>query len=194
MEKAAKFIVNLSFIDKSNVALAGIEDYNNPLLTWITLVFADDEPNANNQGIKQEEFANLINSMALMPIKASFTADSGFEGHDNATQIGVMRAGQQQGNKIVVVGALYNDEFPDVVDYFKDEVGKGNQIDFSWEIRYKESSIENDIEWLSGTTTKAVTAVKHPAYEGRTPMLTISSIALLAAIEDELGRREKVIA
>jgi hypothetical protein len=63
-------------------------------------------------------------------------------------------------------------------------------VNFSWEIRYKDSSIENDTEWLSGTTTKAITAVKLPAYEGRTPLVSISSFDFVKAIDDELRRRE----
>ena len=109
---------------------------------------------------------------------------------NNATQIGVIKEGQQQGNKIVAIGALYNDEFPDVVDFFKSEMSEGKTVNFSWEIRYKNSNIENDTEWLSGTTTKAITAVKSPAYEGRTPLVSISSFDLVKALDDELKKRE----
>ena len=46
--KKATFNATLAFID--NLAEAGISDeYKNPLLTWVKLIFTDDQPNANNQ-------------------------------------------------------------------------------------------------------------------------------------------------
>lgn len=191
--KEAKFNAKLSFID--NLAEAGIPDeYKNPLLTWIKLIFADDQPNANKQGIKQEEFPNLIKSMSYMPIKADYDAEeSGVRGHDGALQIGVLKVGQQEGNKIVAVGALYNDEYPDVVDFFKKETSEGRSVDFSWEIRYKDSSVEDEVEWLVGTTTKAITAVKSPAYDGRTPLVSISDFDIMNAIDEELKRRKEKV-
>ncbi len=170
-EKSATFTLNLDFLD---IALATVE-YNNPLLSWVKLVFADDKPNANKQGIKKEEFPNLIKSMSFMPIKAKFTSESGLGGHNEATQIGVIKSGQQQGDKVLAIGALYNDEYPEVIEYCKKEVAEGRPIQFSWEIRYKNSEIVDEIEWLKETTTKAITAVKTPAYQGRTPLLSISS-------------------
>lgn len=190
--KEAIFNATLAFID--NLAEAGIpSEYTNPLLTWIKLIFADDQPNANKQGIKQEEFPNLISSMSYMPIKANYSSEeAGIQGHTGAVQIGVLKEGQQQGNKVVAVGALYNDEFPDVVEFFKKETSEGRAVNFSWEIRYKDSKVEKDVEWLVGTTTKAITAVKSPAYEGRTPLVSISSFDFVKAIDDELRKREKI--
>jgi hypothetical protein len=194
MEKKAEFTFNLDFIENKDLALAGIaEEYNNPLLTWIKLIFSDDQPNANKQGIKQSEFPNLIKSMAYMPIKANFESESGLEGHSGAKQIGLIKEGQQQGNKVVAIGALYNDEFPDVVEFFKKEIAEGKRIDFSWEIRYKDAIEEEGIEWLTETTTKAVTAVQDPAYEGRTPLISISSFDLVKMIDEELKEREKIV-
>jgi len=190
--KEAIFNAKLAFID--NLAEAGIpEEFRNPLLTWIKLIFADDQPNANKQGIKQDEFPNLISSMSYMPIKADYEEEAGVKGHTGAIQIGVIKQGQQEGNRIVAVGALYNDEVPNVVDFFKNEMAEGRAVNFSWEIRYKDSKIEDDTEWLTGTTTKAVTAVKSPAYDGRTPMVSISSFDLIKAIDDELRRRRETI-
>lgn len=188
--KKAIFNAKLSFVE--NLAEAGIpEEYKNPLLTWIKLVFADDQPNANNQGIKQDEFPNLIKSMSYMPIKANYSPEEAdVQGHVDATQIGVIKEGQQEANKIVAIGALYNDESPDVVDFFKREMSEGRAVDFSWEIRYKNSTIEDDIEWLADTTTKAITAVKSPAYDGRTPLVSISAFDLFNEIEEELKRRK----
>lgn len=190
--KEAVFNARLAFID--NLAEAGIpEEYMNPLLTWIKLIFSDDQPNVNNQGIKQEEFPNLIRSMSYMPIKANYSdEEAGVQGHVDADQIGVIKQGQQEANKIVAVGALYNDESPSVVEFFKKEISEGRAVDFSWEIRYKDSSVEDDIEWLMETTTKAITAVKSPAYDGRTPLLSISSFDFIKAIDDELRKREAV--
>ncbi len=193
--KSTVFTVSAELL--SEVAMAG-SDYANPLLSWLRLIFSDDKANSNGQGIKQEEFSNLIMSMVYMPIKADYKAESGLEGHTGAYQIGVIKEGQQEGNKLVAIGALYNDEFPEVVDFFKKEIAEGRSVDFSWEIRYKDSVHEEDangvsIEWLTGTTTKAITAVGSPAYDGRTPLLSISSIdEWIQVIDNELAERELV--
>jgi hypothetical protein len=186
--KETKFIVSAELMSENDLALAG-EEYKNPLLTWIKMIFADSKPNSNNQGINVDEFPNLIKSMSYMPIKAQYTAESGLGGHDDAVQIGVIKAGQQQADKVLAVGALYNDEHPQVVEYFKNEFASGGRVDFSWEIRYKDSAIDNGTEWLKQVTTKAVTAVKNPAYQGRTPLLSISTDDLIKAIDEELKSR-----
>lgn len=193
MEKRADFIINLNFIEEKDLALAGISDlYRNPLLTWVKFVFTDDQPNANKQGISQEEFPNLIKSMNYMPIKANFDGDAGLEGHAEATIIGVIKQGQHEANKILAIGALYNDEHPEVIEFFKKELAEGRSVGFSWEIRYKESENKNDVEWLKGTTTKAVTTVKNPAYEGRTSLVSISAIDIIKQIEEELKLRGEI--
>ncbi len=191
MDKSTTFTVTAQLLE--GVALAGTgEDYKNPLLSWVKLVFADDKPNANKQGVSKEEFPNLIQSMAYMPIKAKYDAESGLEGHSEASIVGVIKQGIQEDNKILAIGALFSDEHSDVVDFFKKEVAEGRQVDFSWEIRYKDSETKDGVEWLKGTTTKAITAVRNPAYEGRTPLVSISSKELIKAIEDELKSREVV--
>jgi urease beta subunit len=183
--------ISLNFIEEKDLAQAGIPDeYKNPLLTWVRFIFTDDKPNANKQGISQDEFPNLIKSMAYMPIKANFDSEFGLEGHSDARIIGVIKAGQQEGDKVVAVGAIYHDEFPDVVDFFKREMAEGNRVDFSWEIRYKDSDEKDGVEWLKNITTKAVTAVQHPAYEGRTPLVSISAKDLIQLIDDELKDRK----
>ncbi|MFA7101562.1 MAG: hypothetical protein WC196_07585, partial [Bacilli bacterium] len=179
------FNISLNFIEEKDLAQAGIpSEYKNPLLTWVRFIFTDDKPNANKQGISQDEFPNLVKSMAYMPIKANFDSEFGLEGHSDARIIGVIKAGQQEGDKVVAVGAIYHDEFPDVVDFFKKEMAEGNRVDFSWEIRYKDSDEKDGVEWLKNITTKAVTAVQHPAYEGRTPLVSISAKDLIQLIDD----------
>jgi predicted nucleic acid-binding Zn finger protein len=192
--KETNFTLKLDFIDNKELAQAGIpEEYKNPLLTWVRFVFTDDAPNANSQGIGQDEFPNLLKSMSYMPIKANFDSEFGVEGHSDAHVIGVIKAGQQEGNKIVSIGALYNDEYPEIVDFFKSEMSDGERVDFSWEIRYKDSENKDGIDWLKGTTTKAVTAVKHPAYEGRTHLISISTKDLVDVINEELKTRQEVM-
>jgi len=194
MEKTATFNFACGLMKEDELALAGIEDYKNPLLTWVKLVFTDDQSNKNDQGIKQEEFTNLIKSMTWMPIKASYNAESGLGGHDEAVQIGVIKTGEQLDNKIVTIGALYNDENIEIVDFIKNQFTEDSQVNFSWEVRYKTSDTdEAGTEWLKEVTTKAITAVEHPAYDGRTPLLSISSIDFLKAVEEELiARGEKL--
>jgi hypothetical protein len=187
MDNEAKFTLSLAF---DSVAQAS-EDYKNPLLTWVTLVFSDDKPNVNKQGVSQTEFPNLIRSMAHMPIKASFNGED-LAGHFGSDIIGTIKEGKQDGDKLVAMGALFNDEFPEVVDFFKKEVAEGRGVNFSWEIRYKDASVDDTgVEWLSGTTTKAVTAVKNPAYKGRTPLMSISE-DFLTQVKEEIKKRETI--
>jgi len=191
MYKETKFTVSLDFVEDSELAQAGIPDeYNNPLLTWVRFIFTDDQPNANEQGIGQDEFQNLIKSMSYMPIKADFDSEFGLEGHSGALIIGVIKGGQQQANKVISIGAIYHDEFPDVVDFFKKEMSEGRNVDFSWEIRYRDSDDKDGVEWLKEVTTKAVTAVSQPAYKGRTPLVSISAKDLMHLIDEELNDRE----
>lgn len=190
-EKEAKFTLSLNFVEDGDLAQAGIPDeYKNPLLTWVRFIFTDDLPNANNQGIGQDEFPNLIKSMSYMPIKANFDSEFGLEGHSNTHIIGVIKGGQQQANKVVAIGAIYHDEFPDVVDFFKAEMMDGGSVEFSWEIRYMNSEEVDGVEWLKDVTTRAVTAVQHPAYEGRTPLMTISAQDLVQIVDEELKDRK----
>jgi len=190
-DKETKFTLSLNLIEDGDLALAGIPDeYKNPLLTWVRFVFTDDQPNANKQGISQDEFPNLIKSMAYMPIKADFDSEFGLEGHSEARIIGVIKGGQQQANQVVTIGAIYHDEFPDIVDFFKKELAEGGRVDFSWEIRYKDSEEKDNVEWLKEVTTKAVTAVQHPAYDGRTPLVSISAKDLMQLIDEELRERK----
>ena len=195
MEKRADFTINLKFMEDKDLALAGVEGYKNPLLTWVKFVFTDDKPNANKQGIGQDEFSNLIKSMAYMPIKANYSADSGVEGHADAAIIGVIKQGQQEANKIMAIGALFNDEHPEVIEFFKKELAEGREVGFSWEIRYNDSENKDGVEWLKGTTTKAVTTVRYPAYEGRTNLVSISAIdSLMKQIDEELSKRGEKVA
>jgi len=188
--KEAVFNVGIEFVD-DDLATAGIpEEYKNPLLSWVRFIFTDDLPNANNQGIGQDEFDNLVKSMSYMPIKAKFDNEFGLEGHSEASIIGVIKEGRQEDNKIVAIGALYKDEVSDVVAFFKQELSDGNSVDFSWEIRYMDSEEKDGTEWLRDVTTKAVTAVQNPAYEGRTPLVSISSKDLLDSVTREIERRE----
>lgn len=192
MGQNAEFKISMSFLDSEAIAALG-EEYRNPLLSPVELIFTDDKPNANSQGIGRDEFDNLLRSMKFMPIKAKFSAESGLEGHAEADIIGIIKEGRVRDDKIVALGALYNDEFPAVVSFFKEETEAGSQIDFSWEIRYKDSEVVDDVEWLKATTTKAITAVHDPAYEGRTSLVSISSIMEKLDIDTLVGL-EKALA
>ncbi len=192
--KETKFVLSLDFIEDKDLAKAGIPDeYKNPLLTWVRFVFTDDQPNANNQGIGQDEFQNLIKSMSYMPIKADFDEEFGLEGHSEARIIGVIKGGQQEANTVVTIGAIYHDEVPDIVHFFKKQMAEGETVDFSWEIRYRDSEEKDGIEWLKEVTTKAVTAVQNPAYQGRTPLVSISTSLLESIPTDQLLGMRKLL-
>jgi hypothetical protein len=158
----------VDFLDNKALAQAGVDLER---LTWIRFVFTDDRPNYNKQGIKQNEFPSIIENIGLMPIKANYNPDLGLGGHDGARVVGFMSKAQQEANAIVGIGALFNDEFPNVVNFFKKELAAGVGISFSWELKYSDSSFDDkDNEWLTGIIPQALTAVANPAYGDRTPL------------------------
>jgi len=181
---SATFNVKVELLNELDKAVAA---YKNPLLTGVRLIFTDDQPNANKQGIKKSEFSHLVESMTNMPIKAHYD-ENGLGGHDDTIGIGVITNGEIRDNTLVATGALWSDEFPDLIEHFKTKIAEGTPPEFSWEVRYRDSEIDdNGTEWLTDVTTKAITAVRFPAYEGRTPMIAISS--LVQAISEELESR-----
>ena len=120
MDNYAIFSLNLEFLDAQ-------AEYHSPLVTPIRLVFTDDQPNTNGMGIKQEEFPQLLKSMKHMPIKANFSTEFGaLGGHDKSIPIGLIKKGEQQGNKVIAEGAIWKEECPELIDYFKQSYAVGS--------------------------------------------------------------------
>jgi hypothetical protein len=139
----------------------------NPLLTYVKFILTDDKPNSNNNRIPKEEFANIIKSGLFMPLKMAFGGIS--ENHEDSFPIGVITHLREDDDKIRGIGALWNKERPEDVDFIKKRYAEGKPLDLSWEIGYKDSSLdENGIEILRGCILRATTLIGIPAYQGRT--------------------------
>lgn len=189
----------------SNIRLFTAQsDLANPFLTTVKFVFADDLPNMNGQGIPYEEFSTLASSAIGMPIKVRFFGN-GIGGHTGAVPVGhiqnVLEEEEDGIHRLVAEGVLYNDEYPDIIEYLKEAFDKaqkneGETPGVSWEISYKDSFVDKGIEWLKGVIARAATFVKHPAYGTRTALLALASDKTLSDedIEKELVGLAKGIA
>lgn len=143
-------------------------------VTWMKLVLTDDKHNANRQRIPREEFANVIKTGVFMPVKMSPGSIS--EGHDGAFPLGTMAHLKTDGNSIVSLAALWQTERNDDVEYLKQRYKEGKPIEFSWELTYTHADEEPEGQALRGISMNAATIVGMPAYSGRTPALSISSV------------------
>lgn len=152
-------------------------DINNPFLTKISFIFADNRGNGNNQGVKEDEFDRIAESAVNMPIKMNFE-ESDLKGHEFSVPIGHITGmtREAEGDVIQLVGEalLYKGEFPQQVDFLKKKHAEGEAPGISWEIAYHDSVLENGIEWLKQAITMAATFVKSPAYGKRTKLLAIA--------------------
>ena len=163
----------------TNSWLLAQSDFVNPFLTIVKFVFADDKPNANNMAIPFDEFAALKLSAIGMPIKIRFLG-KGLGGHTGSVPVGHIRdmeveTLEDESHRLVAEGVLYNDEYPEVVEFLKESFDTGDAPGISWEISYKESIVDKGIQWLKGVVARAATFVKHPAYGTRTALLALAS-------------------
>jgi len=162
-------------------------DRVNPFLTTVRFVFADDLPNVNGQAIPQDEFSTLAASAIGMPIKIRFFGQ-GIGGHKGAVPIGHIQNIDQEVadgvHRLVAEGVLYNDEYPEIVEYLKETFATGEAPGISWELSYKDSIVEKGVQWLKGVIARAATFVKHPAYGRRTALLALASIDMTTIDND----------
>jgi len=165
-----------------NITIASIEDVpeaevNNPFLTRIKFIFADNQGNGNKQGITEDEFDAIAQSALHMPIKMKFSEED-VEGHAASTPIGhitgMTRAVEEGVPQLLGEALLYRNEYPEEVQFLKTKHAEGEAPGISWEIAYKDSIVDQGIEWLKGTVAMAATFVKKPAYGKRTRLLAIA--------------------
>jgi hypothetical protein len=177
-------------IMNSNIYFAESEVLN-PYLKYLKFVFADDQPNLNNQAIPYEEFANLKASAVGMPIKMRFLGKKGGAGsHNGSIPIGhiqdVTENTLENGtHQLIAEGAIYADEYPDIVEYLEEAFASQDAPGISWEISYKDSVLDKGVQFLKGVIARAATFVKHPAYGKRTALLALASDASLSEEEIE---------
>lgn len=146
----------------------------NPNVTWLKLVLTDDKPNANSQRIPKEEYSNVLRTGAFMPLKMAYHEIS--EGHEGTYPLGVLAHLKTEGESIHALAALWDRERNTDVEYIKKRYKEGQPIDISWELTYTEDQIEDGgVIALRGVAMNAATIVSMPAYEGRTPVIALSS-------------------
>jgi hypothetical protein len=146
---------------------------NNPLISKVSFVFVDGEPNQNLQGIKAEDFETLIESGSMMPIKM---VEGRVEGHASSKPLGVIEYLQEESGRVLGHGLLWDEERPSDIALVKEWYADAEkQVDISFEVKYSEGEVDtNGIEWLRNPIVRAATIVADPAYQGRTPILAIA--------------------
>lgn len=176
-------------------ATAEVTDYLNPYLKYVKFIFADDKPNLNNQAIPYEEFSSLKASAIGMPIKMRFLGRRGGAGnHEGSIPIGhisgITEDTTEEGvHRLIAEGALYADEYPDIIEYLEEAYANNEAPGISWELSYHDSILEKGVMFLKGVVARAATFVKHPAYGKRTALLALASTAE-ASLDDPEVKQE----
>jgi hypothetical protein len=164
----------------------------NPFVTWVKFILTDDMPNANKQRIPVEEFANIIKSGVLMPLKMAYEKIS--DGHENSFPVGVISHLKQHKNQVMGLAALWDKERPQDVNLIRERYNSKMPLQLSWEVLFKNSTLnaESGVTDLQDTSLRAVTLVGRPAYEGRTPIIAVASTEDNKL--DELEKLQKEVA
>jgi hypothetical protein len=155
-------------------------DFKHPFLTVAKFILADDKPNQNKQGIKAENFDEVIRSAVDMPVKMNLTKRGGLQNHLGSIPIGHIKQVDKQvtsdnTNQLIATAVLYSDEYPEEIDFLKRSYAEGNAPGISYEMAYGESETENGNQWLKQLVTLAATFVRTPAYGSRTALLALAS-------------------
>lgn len=152
----------------------------NPTVTWAKFILTDDRTNANGERIPQTEFANILRSGIHMPVKMALGEIS--PGHPNTKPLGTIThlkeiKTEDGASAIVALAALWGQERPADVDYIKQRFAEKQPVDVSWEILYEDSALNPELNSIDlvGTVLRAATVVGNPAYQGRTPFLSIAA-------------------
>jgi hypothetical protein len=158
-------------------------DFKHPLLTYAKFILLDDQGNDNKQGVKADDFTDIINTAIDMPVKILYTGKD-VRGHIGSIPVGhiksIEKVSSEGANQLIATAVLYADEYPDEITYLKEAYAAGSAPGISYELLYKDSMVEDGIEWLKKITTKAATFVRTPAYGSRTAILALASNAELS--------------
>jgi hypothetical protein len=165
-------------LEKKQVEYASLD---NPTLTWMEFIFTDDLPNANKVGIKADQFASILQTGILMPLKAAEGTIA--PGHEGSTPLGVIanlaEKYNETLNKTDILGkaALWSEERKEDIEQIKTAYASGDPLEISWELLFSEDvTDEEGIRWLQAPIVRAATLVGVPAYSGRTPVLAVASV------------------
>lgn len=165
-------------------------DDGHPLLAKIKFIFATDEGKnlstsrgGLKQGIKAEDFDEVIRTAVNAPIKMRYLGFRGGVGnHVGSIPIGHITKMEKivldDGvNALEAEAVLYKEEYPDEVDYLKTAYAANEAPGISYEVRHDvdKSIIENGVEWIKDLITQAATIVRSPAYGSRTAILALAS-------------------
>lgn len=170
---------------------------SNPLMAQLHFVFTDFAPNANKQGVRRSEIDNIVRSSLYMPVKASFDGTA-YRGHSGAVPIGPIVSMREENGVLVAEARVWRDEFPDLIEYITAKASKGEKnVNFSWEMFYKDSEIDSDgNEWLNDVVVAGTTLVDVPAYRGRTHLIAMAEQAaneVQAALEARIVVLEQLV-
>ena len=177
LAKSVQLIVNNS--SSAGESMASLSQ--NPFVTWIKFILTDDKPNANEQRVPKEEFANIIKTGMFMPVKLSEQAAEALElNHLGSKPIGTITHLRENEDHIEAIAALWSAERPEDIDLIKQRFNNGQPVNVSWELKYDDSISETTDDGhinLRGVVMNAATIVDLPSYMGRTPVLAVASIS-----------------
>jgi hypothetical protein len=205
-EKESKFTNNLLDVVqllnenelKSEMGEAFAAFMLNPTVTWAKFILTDDRTNANGERIPKEEFKNLMKSGIHMPIKMAMGEIS--PGHPETKPLGTITHLKEVSldggiSAIVAIAALWGQERPADVEFIKTRFASKLPVDVSWEILYEDAKLNAQLGSmdLEGTVLRAATIVGNPAYQGRTPFLSIAAKKVSKAEEEPATNSETTI-
>jgi hypothetical protein len=126
-----------------------------------------------------------------MPIKMA----QGFirDGHEFSVPIGTITSLQEHETFIEGIAALWGKEFPSEVTLLSDMNHTGEKPQLSWEILYTDSEIDDEtgIETFQDVALSAATVVGMPAYEGRTPIVSMAAKEAYKITQEEINEMDE---
>lgn len=162
---------SLQILNQEDYAEAAVSA--NPYFTWAKFILTDCYPNKNKQKVPIEEFGNIVRTGLFAPIKMARGSIN--DGHDFAEPIGAITHLKVVDDKVVGLAALWDRERPEDVEYIRELYERGEPLNLSWEILYKDSEMEEDVQVLKDVSIVGATFVRMPAYAGRTPVVALAS-------------------
>jgi hypothetical protein len=166
---------------------------NNPLQTILELTLTPFTPNANGQGIPRSEAENIIKTAKDMPIKMYYR-NGKHNGHDAAYPIGTISEVWLDDDDVIKARSIvWKEEYQQEDTFLRKETAEGRQIGTSWEVFYKDSVTEDNIEWLHGCVFAATCIVSNPAYGDKTLITSVAEMEETQnlAVSDEMGMEEE---
>lgn len=161
----------------------------NPSVTWAKFILTDDRKNANGERVPVSEFPNLLKTGVHMPVKMANGEISA--GHPGTKPLGTIthlkvEKADDGSSAIVAIAALWAQERPADVEFIKTRFADKLPVDVSWEILYEDATFNHETQSmdLNGTILRAATIVGNPAYQGRTPFLSIAATKISEATTD----------